>query len=255
MKTFLFSPENGQKEFKIVKKFFASSFLLHALIIFSILFFGSVFDFGTTIELPAIEAKLVKLGKERNKRLLPRIVKNKPTPKAAPKDSKGNTLKKPKPKKKITKKKPPKQKRIKKESLDDLLGAAMQDVKVDKRAEETDEGSKDGVEEGDVTDPALAIKGNMYIRQISAIIKKNWKIPTILTKDTLNKLQTTIFFRITFSGDVYNITIVEASDNNVFDSSVIEAIKRTGKLPLPKDKKLKKVVLKEGLEWNFTPKI
>jgi len=122
----------------------------------------------------------------------------------------------------------------------------------DPRAEQSKEGDKKGVPNGDVTDPALALKANMYARQISVMIKRNWNIPSIISADELKKLKTEIYFRITYSGEVYDVKIRTSSGNHVYDSSVIEAVKKTGRLPLPDDKNLKKLVLKEGFECPFT---
>ena len=140
----------------------------------------------------------------------------------------------------------------KKLSINSLLADELAEIKQDARAEVSKEGEKDGAKDGDVTDPALAIKGNLYIRQISALIRANWKIPGIVSPDTLRTLKTEIFFRITPLGEIYDISVVTPSENRVFDSSVLEAVKITAKLPLPEDKKLKKFVLTEGLQWGFT---
>ena len=226
------------------------------------------------IEFEFVQAKLVKLGEERDKKLLPRITQPKPAPKSEKKDEKTepkkeekaevkkkpegkeNSLKPKEEPKAAEKKKPeeaPKEEKKKPSSLDELLaGDVMEKIKRDARAEESKEGAKDGVEDGDVTDPALALKANMYARQVSKKIKENWNIPSIISADERKKLMTRIYFKITFSGEVYDIKIKSSSGNPVYDSSVIEAVKKTGKLPLPDDKNLKKLVLKEGFECPFT---
>ncbi|HSA33642.1 MAG TPA: TonB family protein, partial [bacterium] len=76
--------------------------------------------------------------------------------------------------------------------------------------------------------------------------------PSLITPDTLAKLKAEIYFRITPSGEVYDLQVVTPSGDNNFDSSVIEAVKLTAKLPLPEDRQLKKYVLTEGLQWGFT---
>lgn len=243
--TFVFGNDYNQEEKKVVKRFFVYSLFLHAVFIF---FFASGFilDGGRKIEFDSVQARLVKLGVERDKKLLPRIVK---TPHAKTKESeKGNAIK-PEEKKKDKKDEKP----AKPPSLAELLSGAIKDIKKDARAEDTKEGAADGVEDGDVTDPALALKANMYTRKISALIRKNWNIPGIIQNEQLKSLATKAFFRITYNGDVYGVEIIASSGNNIFDSSVIEAIKKTGTLPLPEDRDLKKLVLKEGFECPFTP--
>ena len=253
----------------------AGSLLFHAAVL---VFLGSGLWFAEShkIEFESVQAKLVKLGEERDKKLLPRITKPKPAPKSEKKDpkpepkkeekpvekpkekpdGKANSLKpkeEPKPAEKTQPKEEPKEETKKPSSLDELLsGDVMEKIKHDARAEETKEGAKNGVDDGDVTDPALALKANMYIRQISKLIKQNWNIPSIISADERKSLMTKIYFKITYSGEVYDIKINASSGKSVYDSSVIEAVKKTGKLPLPDDKNLKKLVLKEGFECPFT---
>ena len=247
--TFVFNRRYDKAERGLLSRFYAISVAAHLVLILA---FGSglFFSNGKKIKFDSVQARLVKLGKERDEKLLPRITKPKKS-KAQPEDKKGNSLK---PVKKNEKKKKKVEKKEKKPpSLAELLSDTMKDIKEDARAEETDEGAKDGVADGDVTDPALALKANMYTRKISAMIRKNWQIPAIIKKEDLQNLSAEVFFRTTYSGEVYSIEVVTASGNNIFDSSVIEAIKKTGTLPLPKDRELKKLVLKEGFECPFTP--
>ncbi len=258
MSGYLFSSNTNNNPNKKIKKFIFSSFVFHIVAIALILTLGTFFNLRPKIKFKSIQARLVKLGKQRDKRLLPRIVKKDVA--IAPKikkHSKGNSIKK----KKIVKKKKHKKIKIKKkkqqkvEDLNSLLSGINQKLKKDARAEKSNEGMANGSKDGDVTDPTLAIKGNIYIRRLSAIIKSNWKIPSILNKNEIKSLVSEVFFRITFSGEVYNISIITTSGNKIFDSSVLEAIKRTGKLPLPKDRGLRKMVLREGLQWKFSPSL
>ena len=271
--SFIFGKNSGEMDRKTFLGCSAGSLVLHILVL---IVFGSGLWFAEShkIEFEVVQAKLVKLGEERDKKLLPRITQPKPTPKSEKKDAKTEPKKEEKaePKKKpdgkenslkpkeepkaAEKKKPeekPKDEKKKASSLDDLLsGDVMEKIKRDARAEESKEGAKDGVEDGDVTDPALALKANMYARQVSKKIKENWNIPSIISADERKNLMTKIYFKITYSGEVYDIKIKSSSGNSVYDSSVIEAVKKTGKLPLPDDKNLKKLVLKEGFECPFT---
>jgi TonB family protein len=250
--TYIFSDKLEKSENKTLNRFLIYSLIIH---IFALYFIVSDmwFQRRKKIEFESVQARLVQLGEERDKNLLPRITQKQPAP--AQKDKAvGNTLKKPEPKKEAPEKEKKEQKKVESKrppTLAELLAAA--DIKKDDRADAPVEGAKDGVKDGDVSDPALALKANMYTRKISALIRKNWNIPSIITKDQLKDLQTTAYFRITFSGDVYNIQIVTSSGNSIFDSSVIDAIKRTGSLPLPEDRELRRLVLKEGFECPFTP--
>ncbi len=258
MSSHLFSTERERSERKLLQRFFIISFVLHALVFGFMAGTTLLFDLTPAVKIESVEARLVRFGKKkRDEKMLPRIYKKKkPKAVAKKKNDKGNSLKV-KPEKKPAKKvrKPEKKKVAKKRkkdmNLDSLLGAAMADIKKDARAEESDEGSLDGARDGEVTDPAFAVKGSIYLRKVSSIIRRNWSIPTILREN--RSLKAEIFWRITYGGDIYAISVASTSGNALFDSSVIEALKKTGKLPLPEDKKLKKYVLKEGLQWVFSP--
>jgi len=245
--SYIFAAQVFEAEKRALVRFTTASVALHIVIAVAIIGAGSFLNLAPKIQFEAVEARLVKFGeKPREKKLLPRIVKKEAV---AAKTGKANALvKEADPKKEPEKKEEPK----KATDLDSLLGSALEDIKKDARAEETKEGTQDGDKDGDVTDPALAMKGDLYIRQISALIKKNWKIPSIITNDMLAALKAEIYFRITPAGEIYDIQVVTPSDNRNYDSSVIEAVKVTARLPLPEDKKLKKYVLTEGLQWGFT---
>ncbi|HPA57031.1 MAG TPA: energy transducer TonB [bacterium] len=248
--SYIFTVSNETGERKAVSRFYIYSFSIHIFIIIAFAS-GIWMDRNRKIEFDTVQARLVKLGEERDKKLLPRITKQEPV-KSSKTEQKANSLK-PVEKKKNEKNKEEEKKVVKPPSLAELLSGTMQEIKKDARAEVTKEGATDGDDDGDVTDPALALKANMYTRKISALIRKNWNIPGIISGNQLKDLQTSAFFRITFSGEVYAIEIISSSGNKIFDSSVLEAIKKTGSLPLPEDRELKKLVLKEGFECPFTP--
>ncbi len=250
--TFIFSGQREQNERTLIKRYFSGSIIFHIVLLLMVVLIGAWVDSRPRVVFQSVQAKLVKLGKERDKRLLPRIVKKKTPIVRNKKKEKGNSLKKTA--KKVKKIRKPKKEVAKKQhkSLQNLLSGAMKDIERDARAEESDEGAKNGVENGDVTDPTLAAKGNLYARKVAAIIRSNWKIPSLISKNDLPSLKSVVYFRITFSGEVYNISISRKSGNSLFDNSVIEALKRTEKLPLPTDKHLRKIILKEGFECPFT---
>ncbi len=258
-RAYLFAPQVFAEEQRNLKRFTIASVALHIAAVASIVIAGSMLDLAPKIEFEAVEARLVRFGeKPRDKKLLPRIVKEQTAP--APVKGPANTLtekekEKPKQEKKDLQKKEPEKRTEepkKPASLDSLLGSALDDIKKDARAEVSKEGSPDGVPGGDVTDPALAMKGNLYIRQVSALIRRNWRIPSLITPEELPTLKAELFFRITPEGEIYDLRIVTPSGNRHFDTSVLEAVKLTTTIPLPDDKKLKKYVLTEGLQWQFT---
>ncbi len=255
-RSYLFAPQVFAEEQRNLKRFTVASIVLHVVVVVAIVFGGSLLDLSPKIEFEAVEARLVRFGeKPRDKRLLPRIIKEQ-VPAPAVKGPANTLTEKEKGKEKTTleKKEPEKKQEDPKKAtdLDSLLGSALDDIKKDARAEVSKEGAPDGIPGGEVTDPTLAIKGNLYIRQVSVLIRRNWRIPSLIAAEELAALKAEIFFRITPEGEIYDLRIVTPSGNRHFDSSVLEAIKLTATIPLPDDKKLKKYVLTEGLQWQFT---
>jgi len=255
IRAYLFAPQVFTEEKRRLVRFTAASVLLHLAVAGVVVGIGSYLNLAPKIEFEAVEARLVRFGeKPRDKKLLPRIVKE-AAPAPAVKGP-GNTLaEKEKAKQPEKEKREPEKKKEepkKASDLDSLLGSALDEIRRDARAEVSKEGSPDGVPGGEVTDPALAIKGNLYIRQISALIRRNWRIPSLIAAEELAALKAEIFFRITPEGEIYDLRLVTPSGNRHFDASVLEAVKLTAAIPLPDDKKLKKYVLTEGLQWQFT---
>ncbi len=240
------------KEEKLFWLVFCMSIALHLGFVVLLRFSGNLFSSGPDIKFESVEARLVKFGtKKREEKLLPRIYKEKETAAVkAVKDEKGNSLKPVEKPKKEENKPVAKKKEV---DLASLIDNELKNIKNDPRAEVSNEGSKDGAKDGDVTDETLAIKGNLYLRQIQKIMKSNWKIPSIIAKEKLAQLKVEVSARITFAGELYGMNIEVSSGDKVYDSSVIEAIKKTATLPLPTDKDLKKRVLKEGFRWTFVP--
>jgi len=255
-RAYLFAPQVFAEEKRWLTRFTAISILLHVIVVGAVIGVGSYLNLAPKIEFEAIEARLVRFGEQpRDKKLLPRIVKNE-APAPATVKGPANTLtdketpKQPEKEKKELEKK--KEEPKKATTLDSLLGSALDEIRKDARAEVSKEGSPDGVRDGDVTDPSLAIKGNLYVRQVATLIRRNWKIPSLIPPSDLGSLKAELFFRITPAGEIYDLRIVTSSGNTHFDSSVLEAVKLTAAIPLPEDKKLKKYVLTEGLQWQFT---
>jgi len=249
-RAYLFAPQVFETEKRALTRFTAASVVLHAAVVAAVVVIGSALDLAPKIDFESVEARLVRFGeKPRDKRLLPRVVKETPAPAVK---GPANTLND-KEKTKQEKKEPEKKEEPKKATdLDSLLGSALDDIKKDARAEASKEGSPDGVKGGDVTDPALAMKGDLYIRQVAGLIRRNWKIPSLIAPDELGGLKADLFFRITPAGEIYDLRIVTPSGNGHFDSLVLEAVKLTTAIPLPDDRKLRKYVLTEGLQWQFT---
>ena len=94
--SFIFGKNSGGVSRKTFLGCSAGSLVFHILVL---IFFGSGLWFAEShkIEFESVQAKLVKLGEERDKKLLPRITQPKPAPKSEKKDEKPEPKKEEKP--------------------------------------------------------------------------------------------------------------------------------------------------------------
>ena len=131
--------------------------------------------------------------------------------------------------------------------------AALNKIK-DSRADEEDApGFKKGHELGRSTDPNTLRNQLVYLDLVSRIIQRQFRPPAGISKDIRAGLKTQIHFKINRRGQVVGKTrILRSSNNRFFDEAAVRAIKKFSagsslKLPLPKDRKLRAKVLRDGL--------
>lgn len=172
---------------------------------------------------PPISAKLVKLGKERDKKLLPR--KEKPVLKKKPEEHqiKKKVINQGKqPVKKIVKKSEPKKKEPAKQTIEKSLSKALTAL--------SNDGRREGSEFGEALDGDLA---DSYNNKIQAMIKEAYKIPAILKKGDLDKLSVSIVLKIDSSGKPLAVSVIKPSGNGVYDHSVLSGARSINSFGAP----------------------
>src|SRR4051794_2171837 len=172
-----------------------------------------------------VVAKMVKLGKPREKFWLPRITEP-PRPKAPPATIKisddPNAAKAP------VEAPRPENPDISK----DLRKALDRARKLTTLAEaEPEEGQVTGSERGTA---AEASAGDEYATAINDAIRKNWTAPSGLVSDAeLGRLSATFRVRVGEEGGISDSKLLKSSGNNYFDDSCAAAIQATHKVPPP----------------------
>ena len=206
---------------------------------------------------------LTALGKEMPK-ALPRIVtaeeaaveeapavsisrtvedkKVEPPPQADAKKDTPPPAKKPPPKRKRKRKRRPK-----KGSLESLFS---RDERADRGKRR---GHSKGYRGGTSTEWQNSTEMSIYLTRVSTLIQRRFNTPATLSKSQLRKLSTTIKIRINSSGRVIGTPQwKKKSGNKFYDNASLRAIdpflasQGVDRLPLPKKKSLKKMVLKKG---------
>jgi TonB family protein len=172
-----------------------------------------------------VVAKLVKLGKPREKFWLPRITQP-PRPKAPPATIKvaddPNAPKAP-----VEAPRPDNP-----EISKDLRRALDRARKLEQLIPtEPEEGQLTGSAAGTATE---ASAGDAYATAIFDAVRKNWTTPTGLVTDAqLAHLTTTIKIRVGDDGVILENKLLKSSGNSFYDDSCITAIQATHKVPPP----------------------
>ncbi len=172
-----------------------------------------------------IVTQLVKLGKPREKHLLPRITQ---PPKAQAPEPTIKVAQSPEappsPKEEPRPKEAERSKDLKR-ALDRArqLAAAV--------PEESDEGQLTGSADGTAT---TAQEGDAYATAVNDAIKRNWSAPAGLLNDAqLAKLEAEVRVGIGPNGELQAPKIAKSSGNALFDDSCIQAVTATGRVPPP----------------------
>lgn len=193
-----------------------------------------------------VVAKLVRLGKPRDKNKLP----DKEVPRVATVKPKGVSLdadpnEKPKPK--------PKRKRDRDAVNSDRLrrsfdkASAFAKIQPDKLGE----GDPNGVRGGTAKKGS---RGDMYMTRLADLWNRTWSLPSIITPKDAKKLYVLIVLRIDSSGRIkLPLKFDRRSGNSHFDGSISAAWTRIGKIPLPPGDRLASILangLALKLNWR-----
>ena len=164
---------------------------------------------------------LLKKGKPRDKKLLPR----KP-PAAAP--APPANARPPQ----AAKKADPKAARKTSSRVDSgqAMASAINDLVKEGGKDEEAEGSPDGVDEGTAL---IAEKGNEYMTKVYSAVKGQYSVPEIITERERMFLNAIVVITINARGQIKNLSFEKRSGNQVFDSAIEAAIRRSAPFPPP----------------------
>ncbi|MEM1022612.1 MAG: TonB C-terminal domain-containing protein [Myxococcota bacterium] len=201
----------------------------------------------------ALPVELVQLGKPRDPNLLPRKVRRPPPPESKPAVV-GQDTPQPDAVPVEAKQTPPKTTQPRKTSpkLSDaarqLLGAS--DSRLDDAFAkiEEPEGSPEGFEEGNTTDPNA--QGDVYAARVQAAMKAAYKLPSTISPLERASLRAQFRVWIGASGQVLRYEVVEAHSNQQFIGAITGMLK-TVKLPAPPSE-IASAYAREGRIFGFS---
>lgn len=198
-----------------------------------------------------IKASLVRLGKQRDEKLLPRKEEELAPPK--PKVEEVQAPSKPvepdtavkiptKDAKAEKTEKADGQKNAKKSLFDALNKTGKQGT-----AEEL-EGREDGDENGD----SATQEGERYFGLLSSVIKRNYDVSNTIDEAERRRLRAEVAIRIGSGGELVDVNLTRSSGNDLFDSAVIGAVKKAAPFAPPPEH-LRNALKKDGVALVFTP--
>ena len=192
-----------------------------------------------------IATKLVKLGKKRDKTLLPRIPSTPP-----PAAREAVSLDTPKEPVKKSAEADQKQVPTAQERLTQMSSLSNALERVRKTADQP-EGDPEGVEGGEVTDASQAIIGMKFATEISRCVKENFTVEG-MDETKAKRLSATILVRVKPNGRLFDPKVQASSKNRIFDASVLAAAQKCGKVS-PPPKELEEQLHRQGILFVFKP--
>lgn len=197
-----------------------------------------------------VKARLVKLGKPRDEKLLPRLPTSTPPPSAQKKST---------PTPETTPQKPDKESvEPSKKSASDILNQFknentkpkdIKDIIKDRIGEESDEGQEFGDKDGSALDGAVV---DSYFARVTARIQNAMEVSSVLTDEELVRAKAKLCLTIGEDGALSAITIQKSSGSAVFDSDVVAAANRASPAPAPPPPARQRAAA--GVCFNFCPK-
>lgn len=175
-----------------------------------------------------VKTKLVKLGKPRDEKLLPRLQASAPPPDASKKAPPTDTPTPDNPQK--TAEKQPSAADILKDFKEKNQTKDINDIIRDRLGEPDDEGQLDGDREG------VALEGEIkdaYFARVTAAIQRNHEVSATISPEELVRLRAVVEFKIGADGTISDVKIRDSSGNDIYDNGVIAAAKRASPVPAP----------------------
>lgn len=223
-----------------VVPFFALSIGLHVLAIgLALVASWLLSPVLVNLDQKPITASLVRLGKPRDEKLLPRKEEAPPEPKKVEKVE--VPLPVPSPKAVVVPGIEPKKPTAKQDLFKALNNAAKQ-----AKPEEL-EGQTDGDRDGD----AAKAEGERYFGIISAAVRRYYDVSNTIPEAERRTLKAEVALKVSATGEASDVRLKKGSGNELFDEAVLSAVKKAAPFSAPPEH-LKKVLL-AGVTLAFSP--
>ena len=239
----------GQKQARLLRIAMVVSVVAHVVLFGAYIAWPDSHTARVDLDEAIIKTRLVKLGKPRDEKLLPRM----PTAPPPPTDTKPQPTIEP-PKETDT---TPKPETDTKPSAADILNKFktesdkskdLSNVIKDRLGEPTDEGRPDGDAEGSALDGEVTAS---YFARVQARIQNAMEVSSVLTEEEQVRLRAVLCLKIGEDGTVSDVT-VQSSGSPIYDADVVSAARRASPVPAPPPPARRQAG--EGVCFNACPK-
>ncbi len=219
---------------------------------------GSLFS-GPKVDLDQkpIQARLVRKGKPRDEKLLPRKEELPPPPEkveaapppptpAAPPPPETAKVAIPGVKPQPAAKPQPQPGETAGDRRKKLFGA------FDKLSKQKPEEELEGQEDGDELGDAAQAEGERYFGQINAQVGRHYDVSQTIPEQERLRLKADVTLKISRTGEVLRAELSRPSGNGLFDNAVLLAVKRASPFPPPPEH-LRSTLQETGVTLRFTP--
>jgi TonB family protein len=240
-------------------RFLTVSLVGHALILLAVGLYNAFVE-GPKVELDQkpIRATLVRLGKPRDEKLLPRKEQPPPPPPKKVEAPPTPTPPAPEPAKvavPIPGVKPepaptptPQKGETKGEDRRNKLFGAFDKLSKNAKPEE----ELDGAEDGDPNGDSATAEGERYFGLLSSQVRRHYNVADTIPDNERLYLKAQVAMRLNRTGEVIDARLAKASGNGLFDSAVLAAVKKASPFSPPPDH-LRDTLQKSGIVLEFSP--
>ncbi|WP_375767257.1 TonB C-terminal domain-containing protein [Archangium gephyra] len=240
-------------------RFLTVSLVGHVLILLSVGLYNAFVE-GPKVELDQkpIRATLVRLGKPRDEKLLPRKEEPPPPPPKKVEAPPTPTPPAPEPAKvavPIPGVKPepapaptPQKGEAKGEDRRNKLFGAFDKLSKSSKQEE----ELDGAEDGDPNGDSATAEGERYFGLLSSQVRRHYNVADTIPDNERLYLKAQVAMRLNRTGEVIEARLAKASGNGLFDSAVLAAVKKASPFSPPPDH-LRDTLQKGGIVLEFSP--
>ncbi|WP_338864213.1 TonB family protein [Myxococcus stipitatus] len=242
-----------------VSPFVLASVVGHIVLLLAAVLYAR-FNSAPKVDLTAqpIRATLVRQGKPRDSKLLPRkeqlppppkqVDAPKPTPEAPPAPP-SNAVAVPIPGVKPEPTSSPKPAPVKGEKEGEdrrkrLFGA------FDKTAKAAPDEEPEGAEDGDPDGDSATAEGERYFGLLQVQVRRNYSVADTIPESERMHLKALVALRLGRSGEVLDVKLTKPSGNDLFDSAVLAAVRKASPFSPPPDH-LRDALQKNGVNLSF----